>query len=191
MKRYVALSLAAVLTMNTLVAKDMKIAKIEPTNIIIKSDKWAKLGETAKVELEKRSAELQKKQVALQKEAKKLESMGAAASKDAVQNTNEKIAKLRSDMEIEYQSLQAYEQRMSQEAQMAIVKDIEEATDQILAENDYDMVVAGGVIACKKEYDITDKVLARVNANYIAQQKKSDAVAKVAKAEPKKADAKA
>jgi outer membrane protein len=171
-------------------AKDAKIGCIEPATIIIKCDKWTDLGREAQEALNNKGQKLQAKQQKLQEKMKKLESMGAAASKTARQELEEEVAKLRNEIQIEYESLQATEQRMSQEAQMEIVKDIEDATKQIAQEEDMDMITAGAVVYAKAELNMTDKVLARVNQNYAANKKKSDATVKIAKTDIKKTDKK-
>lgn len=184
------ITLTALLGVSAVSAKDTKVCFIDPTNVVMGSEKWKDLGDQARGKMEEKAQKLTEKQKTLQKEMKDYESMGNVASKDARSKKEEKIAKLRSDIEIEYQSLQAYEQRMSQEAQMEILKDIEVATQEIAQENDIDMITAGSVIFAKKDLNMTDKVLVRVNENYATTKAKTaEAATKLAnapKAEPKK-----
>jgi Skp family chaperone for outer membrane proteins len=183
-KNVMAIALLAACSLN---AKDIKVCYIDPSNIIMGSEKWKDLGESARAKMEEKARELTKMQQTLQKEMKDYESMGNAASKDARAKKEEQIAKLRSEIEIKYQSLQAYEQRLSQEAQMEVLKDIELATAEVAAEKDIDMITAGAVIFAKKDLNVTDEVLARVNKNYtVAKSKTTDAAAKLAKSDTKK-----
>lgn len=182
MNKHIVACTGLLLVASSITAKETKLCYIEPSAIIVGSEKWKDLGEAARAKMEEKAQKLTKKQQTLQKEMKDYESMGNVASKDARSKKEEQIAKLRSDIEIEYQSLQAYEQRMSQDAQMEVLKDIEIATREIAAEKDIDMITAGAVIFAKKELDVTNEVLARVNQNYtVAKSKTTDAASKLAK----------
>ena len=75
-------------------------------------------------------------------------------------------------MQIKKQTLQEYAERVSQEAQMKILKEIEKTTKEIAEEQNIDIVLAGGILFVDEKIDITKEVVSRMNKKYAAKKKK-------------------
>lgn len=180
MKKLLALTLlsSSLLLANVTVEPAQKIAFADAYSIIQNLDEWKEESERVQQEIGQRAAQIEKLKAEAQRKAQELQVMGSTAKPSVIEARREEILDLQNKIQIKQQGTEEFAQRISQEAQMTILKNIEIATKEIAQERGFDIVIGGGALYVNKQYDISDEVAARMNKKHAEKKKKETPVVK-------------
>lgn len=152
------------------VAIQTKIAVLDPDGCIMQSEEYLATSERLQKKAQNLEAEFQGRAEDLKKKSMEHKI------------TEDQFAKERSNIEIDSRKAAADLQQEGGQVQMEVMKHLNEAADQILEEQGWDAWLPKYSKKTNPKCDITDAVLARMNANY----KKSKAASKFTKTEAPK-----
>jgi Skp family chaperone for outer membrane proteins len=159
------------------------IAFIDPMRVFEQSDRYKDGLKAIEKELEGRRQQLKTLENTAMKKKSELETMANALSESAKEHKKEEMANLEMQYRIKLQSAQEYAENAEQKLRMETLKEIQEAAEAIAKQENMVLVLGTGVVYGAKTVDLTDKVIARINAAYQAEKKKK------APAEEKKTEA--
>lgn len=152
----------------------LKIRVVDPYQIIGGLDQWKDETEKIQKEAESRSAKIRELQDTHAKKATELKTMSSAVKDSVKESKNEELLKLENEIRIKAQSLEQYGERAMQEAQMKILKEIENTLKEISKEQSINAVFAGGFLYADEWLNISNEVVERMNKAYAATKKKDD-----------------
>ena len=150
----------------------LKIRFVDPYKVIQGLEQWKDEGMRIQKELEARNNVIEEKKAQYTKRANELQSMGSTAKQSVKDAKREELLTLQNDIQIKTQSLQEYAERTSQEAQLAVFKEIEAATHEVAQEMQLDLVLAGGALYVSEKIDVSHMVIEKMNAKYQAQKRR-------------------
>lgn len=150
----------------------IKIKFVDPYKVIQGLEEWKSESKRIQEELESRNNQIEAMKAQYQKKAQELQGMGSTAKPAVQEAKREELMNLQNSIEIKTQGLREFAERISQEAQMKIFKQIEEATSEVAQEKGYDIVLAGGAIYVNPKLDISHEVVERMNKKYNEKQKR-------------------
>ncbi len=153
--------------------ESVKIRYVDPYKIIPKLEQWNDERVKIQKELENRSAQIENLKVAYSTKANELQTKGNILSEAAKATALKELNRLETDIKFEQQSFQETAERSSQEAQVAIFREIEAAAKEYAQSNGIDFVFAGGAIFVNEKYDISDIIADIMNKKYVAQKAKT------------------
>lgn len=150
----------------------LKIRFVDPYKVIQGLEQWKDEGMRIQKELQTRNDVIEEKKTLYGKKANELQSMGSTAKQSVKDAKREDLLTLQNDIQIKTQSLQEYAERVSQEAQMSVFKEIEAATHEVALEMQLDLVLAGGALYVSEKIDVSQVVVEKMNIKYQAQKRR-------------------
>ena len=149
----------------------IKIGFVDPYKVLQGLDQWKDEGMRIQKDLQTRNDVIEGKKAAYGKKAQELQSMGTTAKPEVRTSRMEELKQLEVEINIKTQSLQEYAERISQEAQMAVFKEIETAAQEIALDMSLDIVFAGGVLYVAPKLDVSAELIKKMNTKYAAKKK--------------------
>lgn len=153
--------------------ESFKLCYVDPYRVIPKSKQWEIERIKIQKALEDRTRQIEDLRTAYTTKANELQSKGNLLTDVAKDNALKDLKRLETNIQIEQQSFQEYAERASQEAQIAIFKEIESTAKEYAQANGIDFVLAGGAIYVNEKYDISDIIADIMNQKYAAQEAKT------------------
>ncbi len=150
-----------------------KVGFVDPYKVMQGLDQGKDEGMKIQKELQGKGEQIEAKKTAYTTKMNALQSMGNTAKPEVVTAKSVELKQLEIEINALTQALQERAERVSQEAQMAIFKEIEATAQEIAFEKGLDIVLAGGVLFVSEKLDISTEVVTKMNAKY-AQKKKQD-----------------
>lgn len=151
-----------------------KICYVDPYKIIPNLAQWTDERGKIQKELETRTKQIEDLKNSYTKKAQELQSMGNLVKDSAKEAALKELKRLETNIQIEQQSFQEYAERASQEAQMAIFREIEAAAKEYAQQNSIDFIFAGGAIYVNGKFDISETISELMNKRYLAGKKKEE-----------------
>ena len=154
-----------------------KIGFVDPYKVLQGLEQWKDEGMRIQKELQSRNDIIEAKKTAYGKKAQEVQSMGTTAKPEVKTARMEELKQLEVEINIKSQSLQEYAERVAQEAQMAVFKEIEAAAHEVALEMGLDIVLAGGVLYVSEKLDISANLITKMNTKYVAKKKQDQKTA--------------
>jgi len=155
----------------TIANEGTKIGFVDPYKVIQGLEQWRDQGMKIQKELQTKNEQIETKKTAYSTKLSALQSMASTAKPEVVTAKSVELKQLEIEINALTQSLQEHAERVAQEAQMTVFKDIEAAAQDIAMEKGFDIVLAGGVLFVSSKLDISAEVITRMNANYANKKK--------------------
>jgi len=156
------------------ITESAKIRYVDPYKIIPKLEQWNDERVKIQKELDTRAKQIEDLKTAYSTKANELQSKGNLLSEAGKANGIKELNRLETDIKFEQQSFQETAERTSQEAQVAIFREIEAAAKEYAQAQSIDFVFAGGAIFVNEKYDISDTIADIMNKKYLAQKAKNN-----------------
>jgi len=164
---------AAEITTAQQTKKNAEIRYVDPYKIIPKLEQWNDERARIQKDLDARSRQIEDLKVAYSTKANELQTKGNLLSEAGKNNAIKELSRLETDIKFEQQSFQETAERVSQEAQVVIFREIETVAKEYAQANGIDMIFAGGAIYVNEKYDISDTIANMMNKKYLAQKAKT------------------
>lgn len=165
---------SAAITPNlTMAQQGTKIGFVDPYKVIQGLEQWRDQGMRIQKEIQAKNQQIEDKKTAYTTKLNALQSMERTVKPEVVTAKGIELKQLEVEINTLTQSLQESAERMAQEAQMAVFKEIESAAQEIALDKGLDIVLAGGVLFVAPKLDISNDVITKMNAKY-DQKKKQD-----------------
>lgn len=152
-------------------ASSLKIYYADPYKIIPNLDQWKDERVKIQKELEARTNQIEALKASYTAKVSEVQSKGNLITSAAREAALEELKGLETSIQVKQQSFQEYAERVTQEAQMSIFREIETATKEYAQENKVDFVFAGGALYVDPKFEISDIITERMNAKYRSQKK--------------------
>lgn len=123
-------------------------------------------------ECETRKKLIEESFIRLQKIQTELQGMMNTATDDAKERKIEEGRELQRGIEVKKQGLEEYQARAAQEAQMKLLKEVEETTEEVRKERGLVIVFAGGTLAVDPSIDLSIEVATRMNKKHAAKKER-------------------
>ncbi len=154
-----------------IVSESLTIRYVDPYKVIPSLEQWKDERIRIQKELEGRTAQIEELKMTYAKKTNEVQSKGNLLNDAAKQTVREELMSLENNIQIKQQSFQEYAERVTQEAQMSIFREIETATKEYAQEQKIDFVFAGGALYVNEKFDISQLIADRMNAKYLASKK--------------------
>lgn len=156
--------LLATTLLSTAAVAAQKIAIIDVQGVIQALPQTAQIVQGINNEFKAQFAEVQKLQKDGESEVEKLQRDGATMSEAQKKASQEKIMAIRAELQEKATPLQQEVQRRQNEEQTKLLGLVKQAIDAVAKAENYDVVLnAGAATFAKPEFDISEKVLAKVS----------------------------
>mgnify|MGYP000050059991 CR=1 FL=1 len=143
-----------------------KIAVVDVQGVLQALPQTAIIVQSINDEFKAQFADVQKLQKDGEFEVEKLQRDGATMSEAQKQASQEKIMAIRTELQQKAGPLQQEVQRRQNEEQTKLLGLVKQAIDAIAKSDNYDLVLnAGAATFAKPEFDISKKVIDKVNQN--------------------------
>lgn len=156
---------------------NLKICYVDPYKIIPGLDQWTEERTKLQKEMDTRANQIEELKMNFMKRSNELQNSSSLMTNAAKEAAQEELLRLENSIQIKQKSFQEYAERVTQEAQMNIFKEIEAATKEYALENNIDFVFAGGALYVRETFDISKEITERMNAKYRAKTKSKPAAA--------------
>ena len=155
----------------------VKIGFVDPYKVLQGLEQWKDEGMRIQKELQAKNQQIEDKKAAYTTKINALQGMGTTAKPEVIDAKKYELKQLANEIELMSQSLQERAERVAQEAQMAVFKDIELASQEVALEMGFDIVLAGGVLYVSPKLDISSELVSKMNSKYAAKKKQEQKTA--------------
>ena len=148
-----------------------KIGFVDPYKVLQGLEQWKDEGMKIQKDLQAKNQKIEDKKTEYATKQSGLQGMGSTAKPEVVKAKQIELKQMAIAIEGMMQSLQEDAERVSQEAQMAVFKEIETASHEIAMEMGLDIVLAGGVLYVSPKLDVSAELITKMNTKYGSKKK--------------------
>ena len=149
-----------------------KIRHMDVYKVCAESDQWKDETQAINNVMEEKGKEIKKNFETYNKKTAELQSAGNSLNETARDKKRKELLTLKNDIEIDSQTAKELEARMQEEAQMKLLAAVDKAAEEIQKEQNIDILLSGGVMKSKPQFDLSHDIAVRMNEHY-AKTKKS------------------
>lgn len=162
------------------------LASVDVLKVLEQSEEYKDEKVRVERELKQRGQQLKTLEETLMRKKEELEKLGMTLNEAAREQRYEELVSLEAQYRTKMQNAQEYAGNAEQKVRMNILKGIQEESEALAKEEGYIVVLSsgpmGGVIYGARSIDMTEKIVARLNAKYKAKQQKKEKETKAAEA---------
>jgi Skp family chaperone for outer membrane proteins len=163
-----------------------KIGFVDPYKVLQGLEQWKDEGMKIQKELQAKNQQIEDKKAVYTTKLNALQGMGTTAKPEVISAKEYELKQLASEVKLMTDALQERAERVSQEAQMAVFKEIETISQEIALEMGLDLILAGGVLYVSPKLDVSAELIAKMNTKYASKKKQEQKSAPVMQPLPMK-----